>query len=542
MTKVSHFMVGGKPFLSLGGQTHNSSSYVLDKMGPSWASIKALHGNTMATPIPWDAFEPAEGQFNRKFVTDIIDEARNQGIKLSFLWFASWKNGTMQYCPGWVKRDQARFRRCLLKDGTPIHQLSAHCEANMAADRAAYVELVKTIKEYDSEENTVIAIQIENEAGIQGGTRRDFSELGEAAYQANVPAVLIDYCKANPDCYLAGIWKENGCKEDANWLDTFGYYGAEGVTAYAIANYVDAICAAGKEVYPGLFMYTNVWLDGGKRGNNYNMAGIDWPSGCATIHNVDIYYATVKSLDTIAPDNYSRTLGRHKEVTETYANPGKGFPLYVPESGGGVNLGQMFYAFAHKGAIGYHVFGAESYLNENGMVRPFADAVMHNFYMLDQVKDILFDYQAKGKITAAVQEEGEENIVLNGFDGGWTCPVTFSQYGGGWPSSDFRHRGAPGTKDEEPGRALIFQVSEKEFYVVGHNVRLSFIKYPVDGSYPATLLNYTLSQTNFESVSVTEGHFNENGEYVVDLVRSGDEGRHGTWVKWDCGVVRIELV
>ena len=72
MAKLERLMVKGKPFLSLGGQSHNSSSYVLDKMGPTWQSIHAIGGNTLATPVPWDAFEPEEGRFDRKFVTDIV--------------------------------------------------------------------------------------------------------------------------------------------------------------------------------------------------------------------------------------------------------------------------------------------------------------------------------------------------------------------------------------------------------------------------------------------------------------------------------------
>ena len=68
MSKQARLMVQGKPFFSLGGQTHNSSSYTVDKMARSWNSVKALGGNTVATPVPWDAFEPVEGQFNEKFV------------------------------------------------------------------------------------------------------------------------------------------------------------------------------------------------------------------------------------------------------------------------------------------------------------------------------------------------------------------------------------------------------------------------------------------------------------------------------------------
>ena len=33
----------------------------------------------------------------------------------------------------------------------------------------------------------------------------------------------------------------------------------------------------------------------------------------------------------------------------------------------------------------------------------------------------------------------------------------------------------------------------------------------------------------------------ENGEYVVDKVRSGDEARHGIWAQADCGVILFIL-
>lgn len=538
--KLSQITVHGRPFLMLGGQTFNSSSYRLDQMDPAFASIRALGGNSMATPVPWEVWEPEEGKFNASFVKELINEARNQDIKLTLLWFATWKNGTMQYCPAWVKRDTARFQRCLLKDGSPIHQLSAHSKEAYEADKKAFVELVKLLKEYDSEEQTVIAVQIENEAGIQGATRRDFSPLGEAAFKENVPAVLTDYCKARPDCILASVWKKNGAKEGADWQTTFGYYGAEAVTAYAIATFIDGICEEAKTVYPELFMYLNVWCDGGVRGLNRNLAGLDWPSGCANIHNLDIYYAALRYIDTVAPDNYQQTTFRHKEVTDAYAHPEAGFPLLVPESGIGVNIGQMFYAFAEKGAIGYHVFGSERYLSEDGVSVSEAGApVMHNFTMLKNVEPLLYDYRARGRVRSAVQEEGEPGVVLEDWDGGYTVSADFAETNGDWASCDFRHRAE---KDGEPGRALIFQESEKVFYLVGHNARIHIDRFPLDGSIPAQLTNATLAHVNFDTVSITEGHFDADGKYVVDITRSGDESRHGTWLRWDCGVIRVELV
>ena len=46
-------LVDGQPFLMLGGQAHNSSSW--PGMLPAvWSAIKAMHANTLETPIYWE--------------------------------------------------------------------------------------------------------------------------------------------------------------------------------------------------------------------------------------------------------------------------------------------------------------------------------------------------------------------------------------------------------------------------------------------------------------------------------------------------------
>ena len=551
MSKCSRLMVQGKPFFSLGGQTHNSTSYVLSDMTRAWQSVKAMGGNTVATPVPWDAFEPVEGQFNETFVTDLIDEARRQGLKLSLLWFATWKNGTMEYCPAWVKRDTARFQRVLLKDGLAIHQLSAHCPANWEADGRAFEKLMQVVRDYDQDEQTVIAVQIENEPGILGGTRRDFSPLGQAAYEADVPAHLIQYAKDHPGSILARKWIKAGSQDAGPWGEVFGRYGAEAVTAYAIARYIDGIAQKGKAVYGDLFMYMNVWMDGCSRGRGTNLAGIDWPSGGAIIGNLDIYYATCVALDAISPDNYKLDLQRHKEVTDAYAHPEIGFPLYVPESSSAnMNAGQAFYAVAEKGAIGYHIFGCESCLEDDGVtLRDKAVPMMHTMKMLSAVEPLLFQYQGTDDIHSIVQLVGEREGVLEELKGDWKATYSFIKPGDGWSAMDFRHRDAiqeegVGVNDTEveKGRALIFQAGGNEFYVVGHKCRITFNHYePDDGSIPAVFASPILQPTNVNYIEVTEGHFDEGGRYVVDRVRSGDEVRHGIWCQYDCGVIHIVL-
>lgn len=67
----SCFTVSGKPFFSLGGQVHNSSSYPIGGIGEgkagedaerSFQSVRAIGGNTIGSPCLLGAFEPGGGR------------------------------------------------------------------------------------------------------------------------------------------------------------------------------------------------------------------------------------------------------------------------------------------------------------------------------------------------------------------------------------------------------------------------------------------------------------------------------------------------
>ena len=43
-----------------------------------------------------------------------------------------------------------------------------------------------------------------------------------------------------------------------------------------------------------------------------------------------------------------------------------------------------------------------------------------------------------------------------------------------------------------------------------------------------------------ELLCLEEGNF-EEGVFIIDRIRSGDEARHGIWAQYDCGVVHFIL-
>jgi beta-galactosidase GanA len=126
--------------------------------------VKLLHGNTLEIPVYWDKVEPKEDTFDFTAVDALIASARHNEIKLILLWFATWKNGNMDYAPAWVKTNPQHFKRVIAPTGKDVWNLSSHCPANLEADKKAFTALCKHLKAVDGTEQTVIALQIENES------------------------------------------------------------------------------------------------------------------------------------------------------------------------------------------------------------------------------------------------------------------------------------------------------------------------------------------------------------------------------------------
>ena len=544
MKRKTCFTVKGKPFYSLGIQTHNSSSSTPGYLQYSWNAAKMVEANTVAVPVSWELFEPQEGNFQESFVTDIIRGARENGLRLILLWFGTWKNGTMEYVPGWVKKDMLRFPRAQCKDGSRTHNLSPHCKRNLEADKKAFCRLMETVKAFDLDENTVIGIQIENEAGLHSVTRRDFSEFGEKAFKEDVPEELIVYCEANPDSLPAIEWKKQGAKKSGNWTELFGVAGGEWVTTWAVATYINELAKAGKEIYD-IFLYTNAWLNEGR-----GLAGVDWPSGTPRLNNLDIYYAACTHLDNIAPDIYLQEVTSYLDILKAYSHPEKGLPLYVPESSRSVfNSGMMFEGIGDYASIGWHVFGGESLLTDDQTELEGTEGISmkHSFHMLRNVVPILPEYTGTDRLHGIHRRGIEPSALITGLMGGWRAYVSFEGTIDQFYRMDFLHKEA--CREEitgnggEPCRGLLFQESENVFYVVGHKFRIFFLQEEdADGSLSAVMASAKNCSTNAEYLSVTEGHFDEEGNYIVDVLRTGDETRHGTYAQWDCNCIRIELV
>ena len=535
LTRV--FTVEGKSFFSLGGQARNSSGYNDGESETAFRAVKLLHGNTLEIPVYWEQIEPKEGAFDFGSVDALLASARRYGVKVVLLWFGTWKNGNMEYAPAWVKTDAERFKRVLSPTGKDVWVLSSHCQATFEADKTAFSALCRHLKANDSAERAVIALQIENEPGILGSDR-DYGPEGQAAFESAVPTELVARIKDAGKGRVYDLWQEAGGKESGTWPEVFGWPAGELMSAWSIATYIDRLAEAGKAIHE-IPMYINVWL--GEQG--WRVAGESYPSGGAVGKTLDIFRWFTPHVDLIAPDIYIADAKGYDDICSIYARDDN--PLFVPESAPwGSNAWNMFRAIADYDAIGYHFFAVETIVAEDGSVRAGFETLVGSFRSVAAAIPLLIEYQGSGKIHAVVQEEnaGAQTLDLEGYTG-------IAQFGAGrmpYAGKDWRHppKRLPfaDLPEEERGRGLVFQVSKHEFYLVGGGYRL-FLRPKTS---PERQLDTSLARDHLLTrlanyVLVDEGHFDENGAFVVDRRRNGDETDPGVWVETDVGVVHVVL-
>ncbi|HEV7444667.1 MAG TPA: beta-galactosidase, partial [Steroidobacteraceae bacterium] len=211
---AERLIVNNTPMLLLAGELGNSSASSARYMAPHWPRFKQMHLNTVLAPVSWELIEPVEGRFEWESVDALIRAARAHDLKLVLLWFGAWKNSMSTYAPSWVKRDQARFPRAQLPNGSGLDILSAFATATRDADSRAFSAFLTHLKEVDGAKNTVLMLQVENEIGMLP-VAREYGEAAERSFHDTVPDELvraISSSSANPQSALKQLWEEHGAK------------------------------------------------------------------------------------------------------------------------------------------------------------------------------------------------------------------------------------------------------------------------------------------------------------------------------------------
>ncbi|MBQ9493406.1 MAG: DUF5597 domain-containing protein [Oscillibacter sp.] len=476
--------VDGKPFFAYSGEIHNSGASSLAFMKEKvWPRLRDLNMNSVIVPVYWELLEPAEGQYDFTQVDGLITQAREENMRLMFLWFGLWKNAESMYVPAWMKRDTETYFRVRKANGEPINTISPFCGAAVEKDKAAFTALMRHLRACDEENATVIVCQVENEIGVLG-TERDYGPCAEEAFSSEVPAVVREAC------HVSGTWRE-----------AFGTDAEESFMAYAFASAVEKIASAGQKEYP-LPCYTNAWL------RQYPWYPGSYPCG-GPVKNVHaIWKAVAPSLFTLAPDVYVPYCA---DVMDEYAYNGN--PLFVPEiRKDAVASSYCLYAFGAKNAICFSPFGVEDLaLDPDKLEQPPMEVMValnidpsafnttgskeylrDTYGLMKQLEPLYLKYRGTEHLKCFVRH-GENDYG------------TFLRFSG----YDLSVSYAPRAAAKPLGAGIVLELAENKFLILGMMCGLSFRPKPGENK-------------KAEFLRLEEGTL-EAGEWMPGRILNGDE-------------------
>lgn len=518
--KETIFRVQGEEFFPLGMQCCNSSAYAPEELGKFWACAEEAGINTVEIPIYWEMFEPCKGIFEYKMVDHCVEEAEKRNLKIIFLWFGTWKNGTSKYVPLWMKKDCGKYVRAVTYDGIKTNILSPYCEANREADTKAFLKLVEHIDEINRKKQTVIGIQIENEPGMMMRSYRDFSEPAQKAFSSEIPEIMKECLSKKDMGEVTDIWKKEGGLLEGNWSQVFGKRAEEYFSVYGVATYIEAIAEAAKRMTDLPFI-VNVWVDD----VGFDEPGVDYPAGGAVSKVFGLWKALTPHIDVIGLDNYRLNISEYCTDCERYSRFGN--PLFLPESHAWDEAASltMFLAVGKYKAKGLFIFGPEAMYDSAEQMKKNAARIMESIKALSSVQSVLCEFLKTGEIYGIWQEEKalEQRLA---FEDAYVR-ITFDAF----ERTDWRH----GYFDTPcgRGRGLLLRSGKNVFYALGDGFKVSIRMkddIPYSRQRPDKCIGYE---------KVEEGYFDKEGNWCVKRSRNGDESDYGIWVTHDVGAVKI---
>ena len=451
---ATQLVVHGMPFLILGGELGNSSAACPQDIERIFPKLKKMGLNTVLVPVYWDLTEPVEGQFDFTLTDKALQQARENDLKIVFLWFGAWKNSMSCYAPLWFKENHKKYPRAYTQSGKPLEIASAFSEAVFEADHHAFSQWMQHIATVDKEEGTVIMIQIENEIGMLEDAR-DYSREANKIFNAPVPAEFMTYLQKNKKALhpqMLKKWESQGCKKQGNWQEVFGadIYTDEIFMAWHYAKYVEGLAQTARSIY-NIPLYVNAAMN--SRGRKPG----EYPSAGPLAHLIDVWHCGAPSIDILAPDLYDNGFTDWVAQYKLHNNP-----LFIPEIRlTDNNSVRAFYIFGEHDAIGISPFSIE-----DGSDSPNSPLVQ-SYAKLTELMPLLTKYQGKGLMKGLLfDSENKERIIADDdltitarhfFTLPWDPRAT---NGSIWPE----------------GGGILLKLSKNEYIVAGSGIVLEFAK------------------------------------------------------------------
>lgn len=512
----------------LGGELSNSAATSVADIDEVMPRMKTLGLNTVLVPAYWEFLEPEEGQFDFTLIDRTIQQARQQQLKVVFLWFGAWKNSMSCYAPLWFKQDTKRFPRARTRQGKPLEIASAFSEKVFQADNKAFEALVRHISETGSD--VVTMIQVENEIGMLEDAR-DHSTLADEVYKKGVPQELIAYLKKNQKTlhpWLKQRLQASNLSPLTSWQKLFGddIYTDEIFMAYYYAKYVGRLCETARK-YTQMPLYVNAAMNSrGRQPGQY-------PSAGPLAHLIDLWHCGAPQLLCLAPDIYDTGF---KGWADQYALSNN--RLFIPESRCCANSGaRAMYAFGEHRALGFSPFAIDQASSRE------TESITKAYNLLRQVDALTSHHPPLATNGLLFDQEDKERIITD--DGMiMTCRHYFTL--------PWDPRATDGSTWPEGG-AILLKLAHNDYLLAGTGVVVAFASsyekareqqqvlgedgFVAAGS-PSSISHQPSAVFNGSRkgiASVDEVTVDEQGQMHYLRRMNGDQDHQGRHVRISCG-------
>ena len=430
----AHIVVNGKPMLILGGELSNSAATSIADIDEVMPRMAQMGLNTVLVPAQWDLIEADEGKFDFSLIDETINRARENRLKVIFLWFGAWKNSMSCYAPLWFKQNVSKYPRAMTRTGKPLEIASAFSENVFEADNRAFTQLMRHISAVDSHDNTVIMVQVENEIGMLEDAR-DHSPAADKAYRSSVPGELLSALKL---------------EKKGTWAQVFGtdVYADEKFMAYHYAKYVERLAENARKTY-NIPLYVNEAMN--SRGRKHG----EYPSAGPLAHLADIWRCVAPDIDILAPDIYDTGF---KGWAKQYALDDN--PLFIPESRCCINSGvRALYSFGEHQAVGFSAFAIDQ--------APQSETrhITSSFALVNQMMPLLLKYQGKNVTRGVLLDQQDKESFIEDGNLTMTCRHYFTLP---WDA-----RATDGSTWPEGG-AIIMKLADNDYLIAGSGVVVTF--------------------------------------------------------------------
>lgn len=449
---ATQLIVDNHPYLILGGELGNSSASSQQDIERIFPKLQRLGLNTVLVPAYWDLIEAQEGTFDFSLIDQAIHQARQNDLRLVFLWFGAWKNSMSCYAPLWFKQDYKEYPRVRTESGKPLEIASPFSENVFRADCKAFSAFMKHLAEADGERHTVIMIQVENEIGMLESAR-DHSEEANRLFNAPVPDTLLKYLSQNRKTlhpWLAKKWQDAGGKTNGTWQEVFGtdMYTDEIFMAWHYASYVERMIQCGRAIY-NLPMYVNAAM------NSRGRTPGEYPSAGPLAHLIDIWHCAAPGIDLLAPDLYDKGFTDWTAQYKLHNNP-----LFIPEIRLEPNDGvRAFYVFGEHDGIGFSPFSIEDAPDTSDY------PLSQSYRKLKELMPVITRYQGKGVMKGLLFNQADKERILE-----WDNTLLICRH---FFTLPWDARATDGSVWPEGG-GLVIRMAEDEYLIAGSGIVIEF--------------------------------------------------------------------